>query len=130
VWENRRKGDEGNDCMVSVDGTDCRVEESGRQWYSHKFKGSGVHYEVAVSMKAGHIVRIKGSLPCWLLRRVAGHQVFRDALIHYLDEDEHVEADDGYRGESLAHVKCPKMFPHNEQLLTMQQHVFAINTKL
>jgi len=25
VWENRKKGDKGNDCLVSVDGTDCHI---------------------------------------------------------------------------------------------------------
>ena len=42
--------------MVSVDGTDFRVEETGRQWYSHKFKKSGVRYEVGLAIKSGDIV--------------------------------------------------------------------------
>ena len=26
-WENRKKGDQGQDCLVSVDGTDCKFQQ-------------------------------------------------------------------------------------------------------
>ena len=39
-WENRKMEDEGNDCMISVDGADFRVPESGRKFFSHKYKKS------------------------------------------------------------------------------------------
>eukprot|EP00171_Calliarthron_tuberculosum_P023094 IDg23094t1 len=38
-------------CRVSVDGTDCQIAEPrpfNRGWYSHKFKGPGVRYEVGI----------------------------------------------------------------------------------
>ena len=106
--------------MVSVDATDCRVEEHGRQWHSHKFKASGVHYVIAVSIKNGDIVWLKGPLPCgkWL-----DINIFWDALIHYLDEVERVEADNGYQGEAPTHVKFPNVFTCKEENLAMQQHV-------
>ena len=106
--------------MVSVDATDCRVEEHGRQWYSHKFKASGVRYEIAVSIKNGDIVWLKGPLPCGEWPDI---NIFRDALIHYLDENERVEADNGYQGEAPTHVKCPNMFTRKEENLAMQQRV-------
>lgn len=66
-WENRLLGATGDFCLVSVDGTDFRIYErhpfwSG--WFSHKFKGPGVRYEVAVCIKTGDVVWINGPFPC------------------------------------------------------------------
>eukprot|EP00977_Amphora_coffeiformis_P023710 scaffold14035_cov172-Amphora_coffeaeformis.AAC.3 len=36
---------------------------------------------------------------------------FGDTLIHMLDDNERVEADDGHCGEAPCNVKCPAMFP-------------------
>jgi hypothetical protein len=57
-FENRKIGDVGNDCMLSVDGTDFRVAKSyEKPLYSYKFKKSGLRYEVALCIKTGDI--------CW-----------------------------------------------------------------
>ena len=40
VWENRKQGSVGNDCLVSVDGTDCSIlwqKGHPESWSSHKF---------------------------------------------------------------------------------------------
>jgi hypothetical protein len=67
-----------------------------RRWYSHKFKGPGVRYEVALCIQTGDIVWINGPYACgsW-----ADIRIFRHVLIHHLGEGEMVEADRGYRGE-------------------------------
>ena len=42
LWENRFRGDIGNVCLVSVDGTDFEIYQLSpfwTGWYSHKFKG-------------------------------------------------------------------------------------------
>lgn len=90
-------------CMVTVDGTDFRISEPqpfSPGWYSHKFKGPGVRYEVAVSINGGDIVHINGPFAC-------GHNpditIFRSKLIYKLEAGEMVEADRGYRGEP---TKC------------------------
>ena len=89
--------------MVTVDGTDFRICEPkpfNSGWYSHKFHGPGVRYEVAVSINGGDIVHINGPFPC-------GHNpditIFRKKLIYKLGPGEMVEADRGYRGEP---TKC------------------------
>jgi hypothetical protein len=41
----------------------------------------------------------------------------------WLDENERVEADDGYVGEAPAHVKCPMSFTNDERKLAMQNRV-------
>ena len=47
--------DTDNDCLMSVDGTDVPIPERGLDWYSYKFRGSGLHYEVALGIKTGDI---------------------------------------------------------------------------
>ena len=64
---------------MSVDGTNFQVEESGKQWVSHKFKKPGVCYEVAVAIKSSHIVWIKGPLPCGEWPDIT---TFLTALVH------------------------------------------------
>lgn len=98
-WENRFRNDRGKSCKVTVDGTDLRIRQQypfDRKWYSHKFHGPGLRYEVAICIQSGDIVWINGPYPC-------GHwpdlRIFRHRLIHRLLPGEKVEADDGYRGE-------------------------------
>ena len=90
--------------MLSVDGTDERIPERGRDWYSHKFKKSGLRYEVAVSIKSGDICWISGPHQPGLWNDV---EIFRSSLVTFLDPGERVEADDGYIGEAPLRVKCP-----------------------
>jgi DDE superfamily endonuclease len=108
-WNNRFKGDRGNWCLVTVDGTDFRIREPtpfSSKWYSHKFKGPGLRYEVAVAISTGYIVSIHGPFPCG---RYPDIKIFRTLLKHQLLPYERVEADKGYRGEPL-YVSCPHDF--------------------
>ena len=41
-WRKRMRGDVGNDCLVTTDGTDFMVAHGGRAFYSHKFDKSGL----------------------------------------------------------------------------------------
>ena len=57
-FENRKMGDVGNDCLLSVDGTDFRIAMGyNKAFWSYKFKKSGLRYEVALCIKTGDI--------CW-----------------------------------------------------------------
>ena len=45
--------------ILSVDGTDCPIEEPrpwSKTWFSQKFKGAGVKYEVALDVLTGNCV--------------------------------------------------------------------------
>ena len=76
--ENRYKEDVGNDCLLSVDGTDCRIQKKGRRWSSHKFaKKAGVRYEVGVAIKSGDICWINGPYPCG---QFADITIFREGI--------------------------------------------------
>jgi hypothetical protein len=81
---------------VSVDGTDFRVYEPSffsKKWFSHKFTGPGIRYEVALCIQTGWIVWINGPFPCgdWPDLRIA-----REALVDALDRGEYYIADGGY----------------------------------
>ena len=85
---------------MSVDGTDCPIQVpypfwSG--WASHKFKKSGVRYEVGLSIQQGEIVWLNGPFPAG---RFADVTIFRKGLKWLLlASNERAEADLGYRGE-------------------------------
>ncbi len=102
---------------MSVDGTDFRIVEHGPAFFSHKFKKSGLRYEVCISLRAGDIVWINGPFACG---RWPDIKIFRQSLLSQLEDGERVEADDGYIGEAPGKVKCPKSFPNSEETLRMQ----------
>ena len=85
--------------MVSVDGTDFEINEPSPfspGWFSHKFKGPGLRYEVALSIASGDIVHVNGPFPCGNYPDIT---IFRSKLKEMLRNGEMVEADNGYRGE-------------------------------
>ena len=67
-----------------------------RLWYSWKFNGPALKYELAVSIKGGDLVSIVGPYPG------SFHDIdlFREEMINKLLPGEMCEADKGYRGES------------------------------
>lgn len=75
-----------------------QVPEKGPDWFSHKFKKSGVRYEVALGIKTGDICWFSGPYMCGLWPDI---EIFRASLITFLDPYERVEADNGYVGEAL-----------------------------
>lgn len=57
---------EGATCYNSLDGTDCPIEEPGnfdKKWYSHKFNGPALRYEVAVRLINPIITWVNGAYP-------------------------------------------------------------------
>jgi hypothetical protein len=79
-----------------MDGTDFRICEPtnfDEKWFSHKFNGPGVHYEIAVCIQTGWIVWINGPFPCG----TPDLCIARSALIFELDDNEKYLADGGYK---------------------------------
>ena len=98
-FENRLFCQNGSRCLISVDGTDFHIYEPTpfwKGWFSHKFNGPALRYEVSICIQTGWIVWIKGPF-------VAGHwsdiKIFQGWLKTKLLPDEFVEADRGYRGD-------------------------------
>jgi hypothetical protein len=96
-WENRKIGEVGNFCLVSVDGTDFRICEPqpfSTKWFSFKFKAAGLRYEIGISILTGWIVWVNGP---FLPGLYPDSKIAKLALVHALDEDELFLADRGYR---------------------------------
>jgi len=107
-WENRFINDIGRTCKITVDGTDFRIYEQhpfNKKWYSHKFHGPGVRYEVGLCIQTGHIVWIRGPFPCG---RWPDIKIFKRELMQMLLPGEKAEADKGYRGYPH-HIRTPGM---------------------
>jgi hypothetical protein len=119
VWENRKRGDVGNDCLTSVDGVDCPYKQQkiwseekqkmimNKALYSFKINGPALRYEIAASLMTSDIVWINGPFMPGIHNDL---QLFRLGLKQQLEEGERVEADDIYVGDDPLFIKCPKGF--------------------
>jgi hypothetical protein len=66
LFENRKVGDVGNDCLLSVNGTDFRVAKSYKiPYHSYKFKLSGLRYKVVLCIKASRPATF-GMVQAWV----------------------------------------------------------------
>ena len=111
------KGDKGNDCLIFVDGTDFRIFEYGRKFFSHKNKKSALRYEIGLNIITGDIVWVNGPFPAGKYSDIT---IFRDSLITFLGPGERVEADDGYIGEAPHNIKCPMSVTNPREMMKMQ----------
>lgn len=68
-----------------------------KRWYSFKFHGPGLRYEVAVCIQTGHIVWVYGPIRCGEMNDLS---IFRSNLKRLLAPGEMVEADAIYRSDS------------------------------
>ena len=96
VWDNRFLLDNASSSKITVDGTDCPIFEPSPfdgKWFSHKFKGPGVRYEVGVGIQVPWIVWINGPYPAG---RWPDLSIARDVLHHVLGPGETYIADRGY----------------------------------
>ena len=101
---------------MTVDGTDFQIRQPTlkselilkmtaedrnkyrKSWYSFKFKGPALRYEVGVCILSGNICWINGPFKPGLYNDL---MIFREKLLHCLSPGETVEADRGYRGEPI-----------------------------
>ena len=105
---------------MGVDGTDFQIQNAGRRFYSHKYKKSGLRYEVATSLINGDLVWINGPYECGKWPDIS---IFRNSLLSHLTEGERVEADDGYIGECPRYVKCPGHITADPTTSSMQADI-------
>lgn len=98
VLENRFKDWDGKTrCLMCIDGTDVPIFEPGVRssiWWSHKFNGPGIRYEVATCIRTGDIVWFRGPFP----GNFSDREIFDTFLAKKLVPGEGVEADSGYTG--------------------------------
>jgi hypothetical protein len=81
LFENRKVGDVGNNCLLSVDGTDfCVAKSYEKPYYSYKFKKSGFLYKGALCIKTGNIFWWAGP---YLPGIRNDNMIFQDELVHF-----------------------------------------------
>ena len=114
---------------MSVDGVDMEIAEPwpycksvSKMWFSHKFKGPGVRYEVGICIKTGYCVWISGPFPCGEMTDCV---IFMAGMVNFLEDDERVEADDGYLNASPMYAKCPGAMTARKDRLQLQSKVRA-----
>ena len=95
------------------------------KWYSHKFRGPGLRYEVGLCIRTGHIVWAYGGLPCgeWPDLKLA-----RNVFIHCLLPNEKALADKGYRDQNF--FENPNGDPHKKTILARHETVNSNQTVL
>lgn len=91
-----------------------------KAWYTKKHNGPGIRYEIALSILGGDIVWIHGGFPCGDWPDI---EIFRHALVHFLDPNERVETDRGYRGEAPKNVKRPGLLPKTDPVEVMRETI-------
>jgi hypothetical protein len=66
-WSDRLDGTTNTRHFISTDATDCPINEPtpfDRRWWTKKFNGAGVRYEVGVALQKSAIVHINGPFAC------------------------------------------------------------------
>lgn len=102
LWENRFHGSAvGQTCFCSLDGVDFRIKEPkpfNRLWYSHKFKGPGLMYEIGLNIRTGNIVWANGGYPCG---KYPDLKLARESYLWSINEGEKTIADKGYNDDKF-----------------------------
>jgi hypothetical protein len=70
-------------------------------WFSHKFNGAGVRYELGVCIQTGNIVWVAGP---FLPGDYPNVTIFQLGMMPRLGEGETVEADSSYAGDIPVHT--------------------------
>ena len=79
-------------------------------WFSHKFKGPGLRYKVAVSIKSRNIVWTNGHFPSGSYSDLT---IFCLGLKQKLEPNKDIEADLGYCGKPFC-IRTPYDFLSKE----------------
>jgi len=105
-WDDRKLHQmPGQKFFVTVDGTNCQVHETqpiDPSYMSHKLNKAAMRYEIAVLLNTGLAVWVNGPFCAGLY---TNYTIFMESLVGYVDDDEQVEADNGYKG--IAQVRIP-----------------------
>ena len=116
-------GNEHTRYKISVDGTDFRIYQPApfsKAWFSYKFRGPGLRYEVALSIATGEIVWTKGPFAPGIWNDIAIFNAFLRVMLEALKEG--ALADGGYNGVPCITVEAP-LDGEPEYLKKMKQRV-------
>ena len=96
MWENRYRNYNGIRCLITLDGTDFRIQEPqpfSPKWFSHKFNAAGLRYKLGICIQTGHIVWINGP---FAPGKWNGLAIARSNIVHHMEPWEMALADNGY----------------------------------
>jgi hypothetical protein len=115
----------GNDCLMSINGTDFRIPQTGKattnNWFaSHKYAGkSALRYKIGVSILGGDLVWIQGPYPAGQITDI---KIFNKILRHFLEPGKRVEADNSYVGATNK-IECLSNLCNPIKNKGMQSHI-------
>ncbi len=114
--------DVGNNCLMSIDGTEFKIEQKGaakkgNAFGSHKYAGKpALRYELGIDIFAGNLVWVGGPYPAGTWPDI---KIFMHKLAHLLEPGERVKAGNGYVGHADK-IKCPNNDCNPKENLAMQ----------
>ena len=114
-----------SDKLKTLDGLDHRIMEQSPyspSWWSFKFNGPGLRYEVALEVESGHVVWAFGGLPCG---RFPDLKIARVKFVKLLRPGEKVVlADRGYKdGRYFMHAKGGRHRKGMQNMLARHENV-------
>ena len=97
--------------------------EWSARWLSHKFKGPGLRYEVALNILTGQICWINGPFACG---KYNDWTIFsKHGLMDNLELNERVEADEIYKAGDPKYTKTPRSCFHKKEKKEMRQKIMG-----
>lgn len=114
--------------LMTIDGVDFQIQEPipfSTKWYSHKFNGPALRYEVGVAINTGDIVWFNGPFPAGRFNDI---RIFRHSLKDLLGRGERVVADREYEGEHQIYTSdFPRSAEHGKSMSRARARHETIN---
>ena len=116
---------------MSIDGVDFQVQEVGpfqkgfsEKWSSTKFgKRAALRYEIGISIMKGELVWTNGPFPAG---KWTDYKIFKlGGLVDHLEENERVEADDGYAAADPEFARSRSGVWHSEEMRKLRNTIRA-----
>lgn len=113
----------GQTCYCSLDATDFKILEPtpfSPQWYSHKFKGPGLRYEIALNIRTGNLVWTNGGYPCGSCSDLTSA---REAYVLLVDPGEKTVADGVYKDENFFILRTSMNEQEHKKIMSRHETV-------
>jgi DDE superfamily endonuclease len=99
---NHPVGDDEAILFATIDGTHCKIfeprKDPGSKWYSHKFNGPGLTYELVIHVHTQKLLWVNGPYEAGMSDLQVARQP--DGILAKIPDGRKIIADKAYRGES------------------------------
>jgi len=89
-------------------------------WYSHKFKGAGLRYEIGLNIRTGYIVWTNGGYPCGLFSDL---KLARESFVLSVDAGERTIGDKGYKDSTFFILRNSRNEDVHKRILSRHETV-------